>query len=113
MTESAIRSITFDLWDTLLIDDSDEPKRAAQGLGSKPAERCALVQEFLERHEPVSRELLEVAYATTNAAFRQVWYGEGYHLLLRDRHAGRVWRDIAAFVIDPGGSLPSDALNMP
>ena len=24
---AAIRAITFDLWDTVLIDDSDEPKR--------------------------------------------------------------------------------------
>ncbi len=85
MTESAVRAITFDLWDTLLIDDSDEPKRAAQGLRSKPAERCALVQEFLERHEPISRELLEVAYATTNAAFRQVWYGQNVTWTVRER----------------------------
>jgi len=85
MAKSVIRAITFDLWDTLLIDDSDEPKRAAQGLRSKQAERCALVQEFLERHQPVSRELVEVAYATTNAAFRQVWYGQNVTWTVRER----------------------------
>ncbi len=27
-----VRVISFDLWDTVFIDDSDEPKRRAQGL---------------------------------------------------------------------------------
>ena len=30
-----IRAITFDLWDTVFVDDSDEPKRTAQGLPPK------------------------------------------------------------------------------
>ncbi|GIT27925.1 MAG: hypothetical protein CM1200mP41_39690 [Gammaproteobacteria bacterium] len=30
-----IKAVTFDLWDTVIHDDSDEPKRAAQGLRSK------------------------------------------------------------------------------
>lgn len=85
MAKSAIRAITFDLWDTLLIDDSDEPKRAAQGLRSKQMERCALVQEFLERHQPVSGELVEVAYATTNAAFHQTWYAQNVTWTVRER----------------------------
>ena len=29
---SMIEAITFDFWDTIAIDDSDEPKRAALGL---------------------------------------------------------------------------------
>jgi HAD superfamily hydrolase (TIGR01549 family) len=85
MTHSAIRAITFDLWDTIFIDDSDEPKRAAQGLRSKQMERCALVQEFLERHQPVSRELVEVAYATANAAFHQTWYAQNVTWTVRER----------------------------
>ena len=85
MTNSAIRAITFDLWDTVFIDDSDEPKRAAQGLRSKQMERCALVQEFLGRHQPVSRELVDVAYATTNAAFHQTWYAQNVTWTVRER----------------------------
>ena len=27
-----IQAVTFDFWDTLVIDDSDEPARAARGL---------------------------------------------------------------------------------
>jgi len=34
-------------------------------------------------------------------------YETGWHLLLRDRRADRVWRDIAAWVRDSGGEPPS------
>ena len=76
MKKTVIRAITFDLWDTVFIDDSDEPKRKAQGLAPKPVERRNLVQQFLARHEPISRELIDLAYNTTDAAFHQVWYGQ-------------------------------------
>ena len=29
------RAITFDFWDTIVIDESDEPKRAMKGLSQK------------------------------------------------------------------------------
>jgi HAD superfamily hydrolase (TIGR01549 family) len=80
-----IRAVTFDLWDTVFIDDSDEPKRKAQGLAPKPAERRNLVQQFLARHEPVSKELIDLAYDTTDAAFRQVWYGQNVTWTVRER----------------------------
>jgi putative hydrolase of the HAD superfamily len=85
MASAAIRAITFDLWDTVLIDDSDEPKRAAQGLAPKPDERRNLVHQFLERHEPISRESVDVAYITVDAAFRQVWYGQDVTWTVRER----------------------------
>jgi HAD superfamily hydrolase (TIGR01549 family) len=85
MNKVAIRAITFDLWDTVFIDDSDEPKRKAQGLAPKPVERRNLVQQFLARHEPVSRELVDLAYDTTDAAFRQVWYGQNVTWTVRER----------------------------
>ena len=34
-----IKAITFDLWDTVLIDNSDEPKRKAAGRPTKAIER--------------------------------------------------------------------------
>ena len=81
----AIRAITFDLWDTIFIDDSDEPKRKAQGLAPKPVERRNLVQKFLERNQPISRELIDLAYDTTDAAFRQVWYGQNVTWTVSER----------------------------
>jgi HAD superfamily hydrolase (TIGR01549 family) len=85
MNKAAIRAVTFDLWDTVFIDDSDEPKRKAQGLAPKPVERRNLVQQFLARHEPISRELIDLAYDTTDAAFRQVWYGQNVTWTVRQR----------------------------
>lgn len=85
MAKAAIRAITFDLWDTVFVDGSDEPKRAAQGLAFKQVERCNLVQKFLERHKPIAREMVELAYSTTNAAFHQVWYSQNITWTVRER----------------------------
>ena len=38
-----IKGVTFDLWDTMVRDESDEPVRAARGLRSKKAERRLFV----------------------------------------------------------------------
>ena len=69
-----VRVVSFDLWDTVFVDDSDEPKRRQQGLPSKRVERRELVQGFLSRHAPVDRALVDCAYDTADAAFRQVWH---------------------------------------
>ncbi len=81
-----VLGITFDLWDTLIVDDSDEPKRAAQGLAPKPVERRELVQRFLERHGgECRRELVDVAYDTVDAAFHRVWYEQNVTWTVRER----------------------------
>ena len=71
-----IRAVTFDLWDTVIIDESDEPKRAEMGLLPKPEQRRQLVWEFLNKQAPVSKEMVDLAYDVTDAAFSQVWYGQ-------------------------------------
>ena len=43
-----IKAVTFDLWDTMVHDDSDEPKRAARGLRSKREERRHLLWQALQ-----------------------------------------------------------------
>jgi HAD superfamily hydrolase (TIGR01549 family) len=69
-----VRVISFDLWDTVFVDDSDEPKRRQLGLSPKPVARRELVHTFLTRHEPIERTLVDCAYDTTDAAFRHVWH---------------------------------------
>jgi putative hydrolase of the HAD superfamily len=69
-----MRAITFDLWDTVFIDDSDEPKRKQQGLPPKPIARRELVHEFLNKQAAVSREIVDAAYDTVDAAFGRVWH---------------------------------------
>ena len=68
-----IKAITFDLWDTLVIDDSDETKRAEQGLRSKFDERRHLLWEALNTTEPIELETVRLAYNVGDAAFNKVW----------------------------------------
>ncbi|MBW1809400.1 MAG: HAD family hydrolase [Deltaproteobacteria bacterium] len=69
-----MRAITFDLWDTVFIDDSDEPKRKQQGLPPKPIARRMLVHDFLNKKNTISKEIVDAAYDTVDAAFVRVWH---------------------------------------
>lgn len=44
---------------------------------------------------------------------RSAYYKTGYHMLLRDLQAERVWADIHAFLLDPEAKLPSGAPQLP
>ncbi|MBK7979393.1 MAG: HAD family hydrolase [Ignavibacteriae bacterium] len=69
-----IKGITFDLWDTVFIDDSDEPKRKNAGRPTKAAERRLLVHQFVNKHQNISQEKVNAAYDAQDAAFRKVWH---------------------------------------
>jgi len=69
-----IEAVSFDLWDTVIHDDSDEPKRAAQGLRSKREERRHLLWEALSREAPIGPETVTLAYDVAEAAFDHVWH---------------------------------------
>ncbi len=71
-----IKAVTFDLWDTIVHDDSDEPKRKAQGLRSKKAERRHLLWEALDRQKPTSEAEVTLAYDVADAAFNKVWHDQ-------------------------------------
>ena len=53
MSNHPVKVITFDLWDTIVIDESDEPKRAVLGLAPKPLARRVLLHESLCKHENI------------------------------------------------------------
>lgn len=70
-----IRAITFDFWDTLAIDDSDEPKRAALGLPSKPLARKELfAQRITTLYPQIQAAQAMVAYDVANQRFREEWH---------------------------------------
>ncbi len=69
-----IKGVTFDLWDTMVRDESDEPVRAAKGLRSKKAERRHLLWEALNAVEPIEEAVVELAYNVGDAAFNRVWH---------------------------------------
>lgn len=68
-----LKAVTFDLWDTVIRDDSDEPKRAARGLPPKREARRALAHAAFATGSPIPREAFECAYDTMEAAFHHVW----------------------------------------
>ncbi len=80
-----VQGISFDLWDTLFIDDSDEPIRASRGMRSKKVERRFLVHQALSRHHQVSAEQVAQAYDVVDAAFRKVWYDHHVTWTVRER----------------------------
>ena len=73
MSKRPIGAVTFDLWDCLFRDDTDEPKRAAAGLAPKPVARRALLHELLCKHCSIDRTLTDLAFDVTDAAFNKVW----------------------------------------
>ena len=76
MLKRPIGAVTFDLWDCLFADETDEPKRAAAGRPSKKVERRALVHAALQRHGAIDRADVDLAYDVTDAAFNQVWHDQ-------------------------------------
>ena len=69
-----IKAVTFDLWDTMIHDDSDEATRKARGLRSKRAERRHLLWEALNAVQPIGAERVDLAYDVADAAFNHVWH---------------------------------------
>ena len=69
----SIKAVSFDLWDTLVDDNSDEAIRAERGLRSKRDERRHLVWQALNEIEPIDVERVALAYDTADAGFNIVW----------------------------------------
>jgi len=47
------------------------------------------------------------------AHIRTAYYADGYHMLMNDLQAEKVWADVLAFVRSPGNQLPSGAPPLP
>lgn len=80
-----IKAITFDLWDTVIHDDSDEDKRTARGLASKKEARRQLAHAVLSRHGPLEESALRIAYDAMEAAFNHVWHEQHVTWTVDDR----------------------------
>jgi putative hydrolase of the HAD superfamily len=98
----SIRAVTFDLWDTVLVDDSDEPKRKNMGLLPKPQERRRLVLEFLEKHAPISQEEVDAACDAVDRAFNHDWH--------ENNRTWTVARRLERLLADMKRELPKDEL---
>jgi putative hydrolase of the HAD superfamily len=80
-----IKAVTFDLWDTIVHDDSDEPKRKAKGLRTKKAERRHLLWQALNRQQPIGEAEVNLAYDVADAAFNRVWHDQHVTWRIGDR----------------------------
>jgi HAD superfamily hydrolase (TIGR01549 family) len=83
-----IKAITFDFWDCIAVDDSDEPKRKAAGLPTKSAARAALfTDEVLAHHPEIGLVRAAAAYAETERVFRHHWKVEHHTPSVAERLA--------------------------
>ncbi|MCP4644480.1 MAG: hypothetical protein GY851_28815, partial [bacterium] len=85
MAARPIEVITFDIWDTIVVDDSDEPKRAAAGLPTKRVARRDLFSEYVNKQAPIDRECTDLAYDVTDAAFNKVWHDQHFTWTIGER----------------------------
>ena len=96
-----IQAVTFDLWDTVLIDDTDEPKRAARGLLPKPAARLKLLSDEIARCYPeIGGAEIKEAFDEANARFNQAWKVEHHTPTVTERF--RVVFDLLGVSPTPG-----------
>lgn len=68
-----IKAVTFDIWDTIVHDDSDEAERKEKGLRSKREERRHQVWEALNAIEAIDLETVSLAYDVAEAGFVVTW----------------------------------------
>ena len=95
----AIKAITFDLWDTVLIDDSDEPKRKDQGLKPKNETRRQILWDVLNAHAPIDKATTDTAFQAQEIAYRERWLGEQVTPSVTDR--------MTSILADLGRQLPA------
>lgn len=100
---ASIQAITFDLWDTIVHDDSDEPKRAARGLPSKKAQRRKLLFDALNAIAPIEKATVDLAYDTADAAFNFVWHEQHVTWKIAER--------LQVILKGLGRSLPQDVFD--
>ncbi|MBI5508058.1 MAG: HAD family hydrolase [Deltaproteobacteria bacterium] len=97
-----IKAVSFDLWDTLVIDDSDEIERGKRGLRTKKEERRHLVWEALSRHGEIELDSVRLAYNVADAAFNKVWHDQHVTWPIEDR--------LRVLLAGLGQTLPADEL---
>jgi len=75
--------------------------------------RLPTLYAYGAKDQIIPREAALHAAAALPASGRTAYYADGYHLLLIDLENPKVWDDVAAFIHDPSGPLPSGAPPIP
>ncbi len=99
----SIEAVSFDLWDTMIADQTDEPERKSRGLRTKVDERRYLVHEALARHRDIAFDVVAAACRVADTAARKVWL---------ERHVTWTARERLCVVLEGlGRELPGDDLD--
>jgi putative hydrolase of the HAD superfamily len=96
-----IEAVSFDLWDTIVVDDSDEAIRAERGLRSKRLERRHVTWEALDAQAPIPLDTVTLAYDCVESAFNKVWHDQHVTWTIGER--------IDVLLQGLGRTLPSSA----
>lgn len=80
-----IRAVTFDFWDTIVIDESDEIARKAMGLAPKREARWQLFHDAVAAQSDLPEATVRAAFDAANDHFRYQWKVEHHtpHIRLR------------------------------
>lgn len=84
---SGIKAVTFDLWDTIFIDGSDEPRRRKLGLRPKKEERLFLLESLIGRHVSLPEGVVRAAHGAVDRAFGKVWREQAVTWTVAERMA--------------------------
>lgn len=87
-------------------------EEADQRISAIPASTPALLL-YGAKDEIIPREGVERATAKMPAHVRTAYYVDGYHMLMNDLQAPKVWADILSFTRSPESPLPSGAPELP
>ena len=98
-----LKAVSFDFWDTIVDDDSDEPKRKARGLRTKPEERRHLLGRALNRHLDTPLDDVTAAFDAADAAFNKAWKEDAVTWPVAER--------IGVALKELGRELPADELD--
>ena len=81
-----------------------------EALAAAPKVRVPVLMLYGEKDQIIPKQPIEVAIKRMPPKLRRVAiYREGWHLLLNDRQANVVYRDIATWMTDKRAPLPSGA----
>ncbi|MGA0602796.1 HAD family hydrolase [Caulobacter sp. KR2-114] len=85
MNDIPVQAITFDLWDTIIRNDSDEPHRALRGLQPKRPTRIEAISRALGGGDGADFETVAAAFDVVNEQFTQAWLNEHVTWTMADR----------------------------
>jgi len=68
-----LRAVSFDFWNTIFIDDSNDYLRRSKGLKFKRNERIDILYGIFNKYKPIARGKISKALKIADAYFEKIW----------------------------------------